>query len=239
MRHDDRWSKPRSLLVWLSITAGLGCIASLLLPIQISLQGSFDELLVRLCSWALLACGAWFWAASTAVVVSVLTAPTGTEPRTVRGVPASVRRLILMLCGAALAGGVAAPALATPGPAPLHGQDHSGRIVLTGLPFPERATKDQPAEHPRQRAAVPADSSPGLRMARPARAILVHEGDSLWSIAADLLPPGASNAEVANAWHALYALNQEVIGPDPDRIESGQRLILPSHLALRTEGASS
>lgn len=238
MRDGDRPSKLRSLLVWLCITAGVAALAWGLLPVELSLQGSFDELLVRLCSWALLACGGWFWAASTAVVASVLTTRTGTEPRPLRGVPGPVRRLVLLLCGVALTGGIAAPALATPGPAPLDGQDHSGRVVLTGLPFPDRATKDEAAEHPRA-AAVHAHSFPGHRDPVPGRTVVVGHGDSLWSIAADRLPADAGNAEVAAAWQAIYALNRDVIGADPDRIEPGQRLTLPAHLSLHSEGAPS
>lgn len=242
MGYRDRPSRVRSLLVWLCITAGVLALAWSLLPLDVTLQGSFDELLVRLCSGALLACGAWFWVASTAVVASVLTARTGAEPLRLRGVPAPVRRLVLLLCGVALTGGIATPALATPGPAPLDGQDHSGRVVLTGLPFPDRATKAQAAEHPRD-AAMPGDSAAGHRGPKPARrvvrSVVVRHGDSLWSIAADRLPANAGNAEVAAAWQDLYALNRDVIGSDPDRIEPGQLLVLPAHLALHPEGAPS
>lgn len=238
MRDRDRPSKLRLLVVWLCITAAIATLAWALLPLEVNLEGSFDELLVRLCSWALLACGGWFWAASTAVVASVLTARTGAEPATLPGIPGPVRRLVLLLCGVALTSGIAAPALATPGPAPLDGQDHSGRIVLAGLPFPDRATKDQAAGQPR-RAAVPTASSPSHRGARHARSVVVRDGESLWSIAADRLPADAGNAEVAAAWQAIYALNRDVIGPDPDRIEPGQRLTLPVHLALHSEGAPS
>lgn len=52
-------------------------------------------------------------------------------------------------------------------------------------------------------------------------AYVVRPGDSLWSIADRTLPAGAG------AWPRLYAVNRDVIGPDPDLIRPAQRLALP------------
>ena len=41
----------------------------------------------------------------------------------------------------------------------------------------------------------------------------------------------AQVAQTAAAWPDLYALNRDVIGPDPDVIEPGQRLLLPPIMA--------
>ena len=57
--------------------------------------------------------------------------------------------------------------------------------------------------------------------------VVVLPGDSLWSIAADTLPAGASDARVAERWPRIYALNRAAIGPDPDLIQPAQRLALP------------
>lgn len=57
---------------------------------------------------------------------------------------------------------------------------------------------------------------------------LVRRGDTLWSIAARHLPPGAGPAQVAAAWPLWYAANRAVIGADPDRILPGQRLLVPT-----------
>jgi nucleoid-associated protein YgaU len=56
---------------------------------------------------------------------------------------------------------------------------------------------------------------------------VVRAGDSLWSIAARDLGPGSPNAEVTARWHAIYAANRSRIGPDPDVILPGLRLLLP------------
>ncbi len=55
----------------------------------------------------------------------------------------------------------------------------------------------------------------------------MRPGDTLWSIAADDLPAGSTDARIAARWHAIYAANRSLIGPDPDVIVPGQRLRLP------------
>ena len=233
-------SKIRCLLVWAGITATVGALLGRLLPIEMSLQGAFDVLLVRVCSWALLGCGAWFWLVSTLVVATALRPSAEGAPGLVRGVPAPVRRMILLLCGIAIAGGIVAPALATPGPVPLDKSDHRGRVTISGLPYPDRATAT-PAPHA---AATRTDPEPSRRHTaveaarQRSRQVVVRAGDSLWSIAARHLQPGATNPEIAAGWHALYALNRALLGPDPDRIEPGQVLDLPVTLSA-AEGASS
>jgi nucleoid-associated protein YgaU len=59
-------------------------------------------------------------------------------------------------------------------------------------------------------------------------AVTVRPGDTLWGIAADFLPTGATAQDVAAAWPQWYAANRAVIGPDPDLIEPGQRLVRPT-----------
>ncbi|MDD9207666.1 LysM domain-containing protein, partial [Georgenia sp. 10Sc9-8] len=55
----------------------------------------------------------------------------------------------------------------------------------------------------------------------------VVPGDTLWSIAAAHLPPGASDAEVAAEWPRWYAANTDVLGDDPHLIHPGQLLAAP------------
>ena len=109
-----------------------------------------------------------------------------------------------MLGGAAVAGGLAAPVVAT-------GQGPAGPQVLAGLRLPERMAVATRAAAPRPVAGRPA--GPGRR-----------PGDTLWDIATRRLGAGAS-------WPAIYALNRDVIGPDPGVITPGQRLVLPSGAA--------
>ena len=123
-----------------------------------------------------------------------------------RGVPDGVRRSLLVLCGVALTAGVAAPSMAADG-AP------TGPEVLTGLRLPERVGV-QPMARARP---APLDDM-----------LVVAEGDTLWSLAADRLGPDPTADEIAAAWPRLYAANRDVIGPDPSHIEPGQRLVLPA-----------
>ena len=60
--------------------------------------------------------------------------------------------------------------------------------------------------------------------------VVVAAGDSLWSIAADHLPDGASAAQIAAAWPTWYAENSSVIGSDPDLIRPGQLLDPPQEV---------
>lgn len=57
--------------------------------------------------------------------------------------------------------------------------------------------------------------------------VVVQRGDTLWSIAARHLGPGASDAEIAKAWPAWFAENRDVVGDDPDLILPGQVLQAP------------
>jgi nucleoid-associated protein YgaU len=57
--------------------------------------------------------------------------------------------------------------------------------------------------------------------------VLVRPGDSLWSLATRDLPAGSPAPLVAERWHAIYAANRSLIGPDPDVLVPGQRLRLP------------
>jgi nucleoid-associated protein YgaU len=56
---------------------------------------------------------------------------------------------------------------------------------------------------------------------------VVQRGDTLWTIAARHLGPGASDAEIAQAWPAWFDANRGVIGDDPDLILPGQVLRAP------------
>ncbi|MCD1145737.1 hypothetical protein LQU92_10900 [Kocuria sp. LUK] len=58
--------------------------------------------------------------------------------------------------------------------------------------------------------------------------VTVRRGDSLWSLAAAALGPGATDAEIARAWPRWHALNRAVLGDDPDRLLPGQQLEVPA-----------
>ena len=72
-------------------------------------------------------------------------------------------------------------------------------------------------EHIRERLApVPGD-----------RVVVVHRGDTLWSLARRHLGPGTAQAAIEQAVRGWYALNESVIGPDRDLILPGQVLHVP------------
>ena len=57
--------------------------------------------------------------------------------------------------------------------------------------------------------------------------IVVKRGDTLWSIVAHYLGPDATEEQIAAEWPRWWAANADVIGPDPDLILPGQRLLPP------------
>ena len=83
---------------------------------------------------------------------------------------------------------------------------------LDGLPLPDRGATGTPAQL--VNASSPADH-------------VVRAGESLWSIAADALPPDAAAAQVAASSRAWYAANRATVGSDPDLILPGQTLLAP------------
>lgn len=74
-------------------------------------------------------------------------------------------------------------------------------------------------------AALAATDGPAS--ATPA-VVTVRAGDTLWGIASESLPADADAQEVARAWPRWYAANRDLIGPDPDLIRPGQRLVSPA-----------
>jgi hypothetical protein len=77
-------------------------------------------------------------------------------------------------------------------------------------------------------AGLGSDLPPLDRPADDTYIVTVRSGDCLWSIAARHLGPQASDAEIASTWPRWYATNRSVIGPDPNLLQPGQVLIVPS-----------
>jgi hypothetical protein len=171
----------------------------------------FVELLVWGCGAVGVAATCWLWLVCFLVVSDAARGVTTARV----GVPASVRRAVLVLCGVAIAGTLAGPAAAADSSAP--DLPHT----LSGLRLPERV-----AVAPR--AAHEPDPQPPAPAAREPRIVVVEPGDTLWSITAEHLGHGATDDETSRAWPAVYALNRDLIGDDPDRITPGQRLALPA-----------
>jgi nucleoid-associated protein YgaU len=219
----------RCALVWLATLAGLVVLAGWLAP-DLLVAGDliaggglrdrpFDEVLVWLCEAALLGAGGWLWVV-TALVARDAARGHGTVRR---GVPAPVRRLVLLACGAALAGGLAPPSYAAPAAAA--DRDRPAAALVEGLPLPDRTTASMHLGHLVARRAA-ALGRPGPAD-RPPRTVVVGPGDTLWGLADATLAPGASASAVSDRWHRIYRANRAVIGADPDLIQPEQRLRLP------------
>ena len=201
----------RAIVIAVVATGALGWLASrTVATLDLDPDQPFAALLSQWCAVVLLGCGGWAWLVTMAVLVEAVRAGGDGSPgqphrRRHPGVPATYRRIVLGACGVALAAGSTAPALATPGPVHL---------------APQVAAAAASATAPHQAAA------PNRSPERTGE-IVVQHGDSLWRLAAERLPRDASNATIAHTWHRLYAANEALIGPDPDRLEPGQRLARP------------
>jgi LysM repeat protein len=58
--------------------------------------------------------------------------------------------------------------------------------------------------------------------------VVIRPGDTLWSISSEQLGPNATSQQIAAEAERIYALNRDLIGPDPNLIFSGQELSLPT-----------
>lgn len=103
--------------------------------------------------------------------------------------------------------GPSSPAPSSPGPA---------------SPVPPPPAGSPHGEAPRSSGAHP---TPAERTVDGA--VTVLRGDTLWSLAAAQLGPGASAEEVGRAWPAWYELNRHVLPHGPHLLLPGQRLVVP------------
>lgn len=167
-----------------------------------SLGTDFGTLLTRGAMAALALSAAW---AALVVAAVAIEARSGGRVRLAEraGCPPRVR---LWLLGAfvALFAGIA-PAQASDTGSGAAGPGAAPGTALDGLPLPDRLS--------------------GAAARPDGRVVVVQPGDSLWAIARALLPADASDPAVAAAVADLYAVNRRLIGPDPDLLQPGQRLL--------------
>ncbi len=202
----------RPALTWLAVTtvAVVGSALGAKQAGSLATAERFTDLLVGSAGLALAGCACWAWLVTTAVLAQALLGGHGP----ITGVPTWARRAVLTSCGVMMLAGGSAQA-ATPHLPPT-GEDHS----IGGLPFPDRAIG--PAG-PRRHPALPSSTS-DRRVPAP---LVVAPHDSLWSLARERLPVDATAAEIAIGVDRLYALNHDLIGPDPDLIRPHQALRTP------------
>lgn len=204
---------------------------------------SFEQALDATCAAVLLGCVWWLSIGTALAVVSY--AATSVSPSAAStaaletlvdlGCPRLLRRLVLAGLGIAI--GATGPAMADPpgvgdGPG-AHGSAADG---ISGLPLPDRTIGSLPALRARPAArSAPATEAPRPVPRDPGGTVLVRPGDSLWTIASDLLPASASDRAVTVAWHRLHEVNRTQIGRDPDLIVPGTRLEVPQQLPTERE----
>ena len=137
-----------------------------------------------------------------------------------------VRRIA---AGAVVAGLTIAPVAAAAPSAP----DDLGWQAGSGESSAPRGEPAQPAPDVDKPAPAP-DEPAEDRAAGPSGSSTEHvvgPGDSLWSITATALGPGATDEQIVRAWPLVYETNAERIGADPSLIHPGDALELPDALA--------
>lgn len=137
-----------------------------------------------------------------------------------RLLPVALRRTAAVAVGlsVATAGGGAAIALWQPG-------DHPGTTMSLAVDWPTNSGIDPDWPVHTERPAAVRHHHAKAQTADP---VPVRPGDCLWDIAAAHLGPGATDVQIARAWPRWYAANRAVIGPDPNLIHPGQRLVPPT-----------
>jgi LysM domain len=167
---------------------------------------------------ALVVLGCWLWLAASIAIVTVGTTLDVLRRGTrVRGAaPGTVRRLVAVCLGVTVCATAPVAAHATTVDHSSSGTAPAPTAGLTGLALPDRMA-----------------SPPAAGPERPV--VTVRPGQSLWSIAAGLVPVDAGTAEVAAECRRLWRLNEGVVGPDPDLIFPGTRLVVPRHGHLRKD----
>lgn len=90
-------------------------------------------------------------------------------------------------------------------------------------------------------APLPPPSAPPLSRRTVEGSVTVLRGDTLWSLAAAQLGPGATDAQIARCWPVWYELNRHVLRDGPHLLLPGQRLVVPAagHAAVSPSSTSS
>lgn len=90
----------------------------------------------------------------------------------------------------------------------------------------DKVAPPQPPAKP-DRPATSSELMASARFAPAIDRIVVHRGDTLWSIAARHLGPDATSADIDLQWRRWFAANRAVIGTDASLILPGQLLRPP------------
>jgi hypothetical protein len=208
-------------------------------------ETDLDVLLGLLSSAVGLAIVSWWLVSMSLAVASALLDAAGRHgaSRWARaGAPAFMRRLACATLGMSLLASPAARASSGPADPAWLPVDAVTATSITPRAQSAQPLTAEPVPSPRFDAAwtppiggdtsmLPSDG-PLLRtelrpMAAHAAGVEVRPGDSLWTIAARHLGPGATATEIAGAWPLWYDANRAAIGSDPHLIRPGTVLVPP------------
>jgi nucleoid-associated protein YgaU len=192
-------------------------------------RGDLGLALSAVCGGLALLVAAWLLGSALLVLAAAVPGRLGRVADRVarRCVPAALRTAMV---AALTVGATAGPGLA----GVANADTHRPATPRHSLPDLDRPASPHLQPPPSQQRATPAPtySHPAAVRPEPTRsqqdAVVVRGGDTLWGIAERALGPTAAAADVAAAWPRWWAANRDVIGPDPDLIHPGQRLVAPS-----------
>lgn len=170
-------------------------------------------------------------AAMGLAVVASVAAPSAALASPVTNRPAAVERMVAAPAAGPSQLGDRIAAAVDQAPSQL-----GDRVIAVSVAFPQDDEAPAPFDRPAAATNRPAAEMSvvgGARRAVPAAAesLVVRRGDTLWSIAREHLPPGASDEQVDAHWRRWYGANRDVIGADPDLITPGTRLTPPPDAA--------
>ena len=190
---------------------------------------------------------AWLGLGTTLSALSALPGAVGQACRRLAGriAPAVVRKIVAFVLGTTLTAALV-PGSAAAGT----GHDWPRPAVVTAAELALGTVRDaadaapdasfrlvsEPVHDTDLREAAPPPSWSPERPAPPELrgspsnsivGVVVHRGDTLWSIAARHLDPTATAADIDAECHRWFAANRDVIGQDPDLILPGQLLSPP------------
>lgn len=211
MQESSAAAPQRALALLAASVAATAALLTAIRPLLLVPAASFDRLLTAAAAWLLLACAGWVVLICLATVVETLTA--GRLRATTWVCPARARRALLTGLGVVLVSGTAGPGWAERAPtdSSVHAEENASLTTAA-----QASTLPRPLPVPTRQAGPV-----------PRATVEVRAGDTLWRLVARRLPPPATSGEVARLVERTHHLNHDVVGPDPDLIHPGQRLLLP------------
>ncbi|WP_156251925.1 LysM peptidoglycan-binding domain-containing protein [Pseudactinotalea terrae] len=152
----------------------------------------------------------------------------GERRLSVLGAPLARRLLLTGSSAAVVAAAALSPAVAAPEPAPA---DLGPAVTLAddlgwGADDDTEGAAEAPSGSPDEQPVPPGPAEPASS-STTTTSHTVTTGDSLWRIAEQHLPEGATDADIALSWPRWYEQNLDVVGDDPDLIHPGQVLTAP------------